>query len=424
MQKSIKRKERFSRAIARSTRAVLEKLYNIPDKPESIKYFYDILKDTFVENRPAISAERYSGIKKIGIYCMMVPEELIYAAGAIPVRLCGGSFEASCAGDELLPRDTCPVVKASVGFTAFELNSLYDLCDLIIVPATCDAKRKMAEELAQYKEVVLLEVPHVKDSEKAKKEWLEHIYALKKYLEKYTGQKITRARLHSAAIMLDRARYQTRRLYELRKSSRPLICGRLALPVMNAYGIDMADNWTKAMEKLNNELEKKKQGSLDICENKIPRIFIAGCPSIFPNWKIPFIIEESGGIVVSEESCTGERFLYDPVAVTEKSLSHLMNSLAAKYIMPCICPSFSPNKDRLFRLQQIVEGFNVTGIIYYVLKGCLLYDFELKRVEDTLRDMDIPVLRVETDYNPEDVEQLRTRIEAFMEMLVSKKRNV
>jgi len=66
----------------------------------------------------------------------------------------------------------------------------------------------------------------------------------------------------------------------------------------------------------------------------------------------------------------------------------------------------------------------VNGIIYYVLKGCLLYDFELKRVEDTLRDMDIPVLRVETDYNPEDVEQLRTRIEAFMEMLESKKRNV
>ncbi len=182
----------------------------------------------------------------------------------------------------------------------------------------------------------------------------------------------------------------------------------------------MADNWTKAMEKLNNELEKKQQSSRNICKNKAPRIFIAGCPSIFPNWKIPFIIEESGGIVVSEESCTGERLLYDPVAVTEKSLSHLMTSIAAKYIMPCICPSFSPNADRLFRLQQIVEDFNVNGIIYYVLKGCLLYDFELKRVEDTLRDMDIPVLRVETDYNPEDVEQLRTRIEAFMEMLESK----
>jgi len=353
MQKSIKRKERFSRAIARSTRAVLEKLYAIPDKPESMQYFYNILKDTFVENRPAISAEQYSKMKKIGICCMMVPEELIYAAGAIPVRLCGGSFEASCAGDELLPRDTCPVVKASMGFTAFELNSLYDLCDLIIVPATCDAKRKMAEELAQYKEVVLLEVPHAKDSEKAKQEWLEHIYALKKYLEKYTGQKITRARLHSAAIMLDRARYQTRRLYELRKSSQLMICGRLALPVMNAYGIDMADNWIKAMEKLNNELEKKQQSSLDVCKKEIPRIFIAGCPSIFPNWKIPFIIEESGGIVVSEESCTGERFLYDPVAISEKSLSHLMTSIAAKYIMPCICPSFSPMQTGCFAFNRL-----------------------------------------------------------------------
>ena len=80
-----------------------------------------------------------------------------------------------------------------------------------------------------------------------------------KCIEKYTGKKITAAMLHSAAIMLDRARHQTRGLYELRELSRPLICGRLDLPILNACGIDMAVNWTGAMEKLNNELEKKTE---------------------------------------------------------------------------------------------------------------------------------------------------------------------
>jgi benzoyl-CoA reductase/2-hydroxyglutaryl-CoA dehydratase subunit BcrC/BadD/HgdB len=70
----------------------------------------------------------------------------------------------------------------------------------------------------------------------------------------------------------------------------------------------------------------------------------------------------------------------------------------------------------------MVEDFNIDGIIYYVLKGCIIYDFELIRVEKIMKEKNIPVLRIETDYNPEDIEQLRTRIEAFVEMLGTKKK--
>jgi benzoyl-CoA reductase/2-hydroxyglutaryl-CoA dehydratase subunit BcrC/BadD/HgdB len=69
------------------------------------------------------------------------------------------------------------------------------------------------------------------------------------------------------------------------------------------------------------------------------------------------------------------------------------------------------------------EEFKIDGIIYHVLKGCVSYDFELSRVEKTMKERDIPVLRIETDYNPEDIEQLRTRIEAFVEVLGSRNQN-
>ena len=87
--------------------------------------------------------------------------------------------------------------------------------------------------------------------------------------------------------------------------------------------------------------------------------------------------------------------------------------------MPCICPSFIPNEDRFYRLLQMVDDFNISGIIYHVLKGCVIYDFELIRVEKMMKEKNIPVLRIETDYSPEDIEQLRTRIEAFVEMFRS-----
>jgi benzoyl-CoA reductase/2-hydroxyglutaryl-CoA dehydratase subunit BcrC/BadD/HgdB len=117
----------------------------------------------------------------------------------------------------------------------------------------------------------------------------------------------------------------------------------------------------------------------------------------------------------------GDRYLYDPVGLTEKSMTDMMVSIAARYIMPCVCPSFAPNEDRLFRLLQMAEEFAIDGIIYHVLKGCVIYDFELIRVEKIMKDKNIPVLRIETDYSPEDIEQLRTRIEAFVEMLGTRK---
>jgi benzoyl-CoA reductase/2-hydroxyglutaryl-CoA dehydratase subunit BcrC/BadD/HgdB len=186
---------------------------------------------------------------------------------------------------------------------------------------------------------------------------------------------------------------------------------------INAYSYNTAFEWTKAMAGLNDELEERCHKGQFVCSEHAPRILLAGCPAIFPNWKIPSLIEEMGAVIVTDESCMGNRYLYDPVGLTEKSVTDMMVSIAARYLMPCVCPSFAPNEDRLYRLLQMAEEFSIDGIIYHVLKGCVIYDFELIRVEKIMKDRNIPVLRIETDYTPEDIEQLRTRIEAFVEML-------
>jgi len=108
--------------------------------------------------------------------------------------------------------------------------------------------------------------------------------------------------------------------------------------------------------------------------------------------------------------------------VSEKNLNNQVTAIASRYLAPCVCPSFSPNGDRLEKINQTVSEFDVDGVLYHVLKGCVIYDFEVHRVENILKQDKIPLLRIETDYNPEDIEQIRTRIEAFIEILKSKKK--
>jgi len=429
-----RRKARFARGLTRSAETALAGLEESPDLPQGMRYFIDIMRDVFVKDQEghpfnSFCRQGANNRKVIGTYCLMVPEELIYAAGAIPVRLCGGSYEASCIGDELVPRDTCPVVKASLGFSSLNLIELYRKCDAVIIPTTCDAKRKMGEELSRFTEVWMLEVPHVKESEGSRKQWLEQLYALKKNIEKLTGKrfrsgKIRRKALDTAIKMVGRAQYEARRLYEIRKSSLPVILGSEAMLAINAYSYNTASEWTGKMAKLNDELEERRVKGRYACSEHEPRILLAGSPPIFPNWKIPSIVEEMGAVIAADESCMGSRYLYDPVGITEKSLTDMMVGIAARYIMPCVCPSFAPNEDRLYRLLQMVDEFNIHGIVYHVLKGCVIYDFELIRVEKIMKEKNIPMLRVETDYSPEDIEQIRTRIEAFIEMLGSKKKKM
>jgi benzoyl-CoA reductase/2-hydroxyglutaryl-CoA dehydratase subunit BcrC/BadD/HgdB len=129
-----------------------------------------------------------------------------------------------------------------------------------------------------------------------------------------------------------------------------------------------------------------------------------------------------GGSVAVDESCVGDRYLYDPTSLVDYSKEGMFTALASRYVMPCICPTFSPNGDRVTRLRRMASEFGITGVVYYVLKGCILYDFELGSVEQAMKEIDIPLIRIESDYNPEDVEQVRTRIEAFVEMLHQKGR--
>lgn len=408
-----RRRERFQSKSAFIAAKYLRRMDELSGRPDSLTPFMDMLKKVHIEFETIASDSK----KTIGTYCMMVPQELIYAAGAKSVKLCSGSFTGFSIGEDITPRDACPLVKAVAGMQEIGNLPPYSDCDMVIVPITCDCKKKLASMLSETIPVHAMQIPSIRQSDELLELYLEELYEIIPLLEELTGNKITFDSLMDGVQAIGNAQLEMTRFIKLKRENSMLMRGTHTMAVMNAFSFMDIDLWTKNMKKLNDELEERQKNEYVITRKKLPRIMITGSPVVFPNIKLPLLIEEMGGALIADETCMGERFLYDPLAVCDETFDGYMRAMATRSIRPCTCPSFSDSSTRLYRLKQMVKDYKVEGVVYHVLRGCLVYDFEYQLIEEEMGKLGIPVIRVETDYNEEDIEQLRIRIEAFIELI-------
>jgi benzoyl-CoA reductase/2-hydroxyglutaryl-CoA dehydratase subunit BcrC/BadD/HgdB len=389
------------------------------DNPESMQYFYDLFRRVYCHGEEV----KHEGLL-VGTTCIQAPEELIYAFGATPMRLCNGSYHYDQKGADFMPAKSCSLVKATLGMLNSD-NVIPNVGkpDLIVNPTTCDQKKKssvMMEGMGY--PVYDLEFPNVKESEASRVYWQRSVRQFAVRLRELTGRKLTRKNLQAAMHKTGRAQAAFRKLHSFRVKSPSLILGKDAFLVTNAYFFDDIDRWTKAVEKLNEELEQRDQSGFKAVQSKAPRVLFTGSPPIFPNLKLPLLIEEAGGVVVADETCSANRMLYDMTAVDEWMVNDMVDSLADKYLKPCTCPIFTRNDDRRRRLLDLVSSFNADGVVYQSFAGCQVYEMEYRSVAEEFNKAGIPLLFVETDYSVDDKGQLSTRIEAFLESLKNRKK--
>lgn len=413
-----RQQQRFLNKSRQIASKYLQKLEALPGAPAEMQYFTGLLREVFVENRPIRYREEEIFI---GTFCVMMPQELIYAAGARPLKLCSGNYVGFQLGDDVAPRDACPLVKSVIGNTLSGTNGIYNVCDMYVVPITCDCKKKMAGQLNQYKPTIPLYVPLNKTDDEGLETYVQELKRATAEISKRTGIEVTLPRLNRQIVEMASAQREVRRFVELKGNSDLLIRGSHAMAVLNTMAYDDISHWASHLKKLNDELECRKRKKDYLTKKKLPRILITGSPVTFPNLKIPLLIEEQGGVVAADETCLGDRGLTDPVSVAENSLAGYYKALANRYVAPCSCPIFSQNTQRIHRIEQMIKDNRIDGIIYHVLRGCLVYDYEYTLLEKTFGAKGIPIIRVESDYNEEDLEQLRIRIEAFIEMIKFKK---
>jgi benzoyl-CoA reductase/2-hydroxyglutaryl-CoA dehydratase subunit BcrC/BadD/HgdB len=179
---------------------------------------------------------------------------------------------------------------------------------------------------------------------------------------------------------------------------------------------DDPGRFTAKINELCDELAEKVKAGQGVAPAGTPRLMLSGCPMAVPNWKVPYLIESSGAVVVGEESCIGTRNIRDLVDEGGETLDELLNALVDRYSrIDCAC--FTPNLERLEHIVEMARDLKVDGVMHYGLSFCQPYAIESFKVGKTLEAAKIPMLAIETDYSMEDVEQLKTRVEAFLEMV-------
>ena len=388
------------------------------NRPEAMDYYNFVIAEIHGVRPQELIKAQEEGKKVFGTFCVYVPDELIFAANAIATGLCGGSQFWVLGGEKVLPTNTCPLIKASVGARLDRTCPFFRIADMYIGETTCDGKKKAWEILGEDVPVHVMDLPQMK-REKDIKAWAEEIKELKKVIEEFTGNKVTEESLSESIKLINNKRKALSRLYECRKADKVPISGRDALVISQIAFYDDPARFTQMTNKLCDELEQRIKDCISVVKEGTKRILLTGNPLAVPNWKLHNIIETSGAVVVCEEMCTGTRYFENLVDETKTTVEEQIDALANRY-MGINCACFTPNTGRIDDIIRLAKEYKVDGVIDVNLKFCSLYDVEGYTVERALKEACIPVMGIETDYTDNDAEQLRTRIGAFIEMIGTK----
>jgi len=374
--------------------------------------------DSVIPNASAaIKSVREQGKKFVGFYCVFAPQELIVAADAVPVTLCSTKEEPIAEGEKYLPRNLCPLIKSSYGFAISEKCAFFNNSEFIIGETTCDGKKKMFELMADFKPTVVLELPQSAKGEAQKQYWRSEVARCKEEIEKRLNVAITNEKMKAAIRDLNEQRALMRELAHLNTAIPAPLAATDMLKVMWARNFTFdRPAFNKELKDLIAELRAMVAKGKGAAPKTAKRIIVTGVPTGVGSEKVIRILEESGAAVVYIENCAGMKQYLEDVATETLPL----DAIADKYLAtPCSC--MSPNTGRLELLEKLVHVYHADGVVDITWTGCHTYNVESRVLGDYLaRHGNVPFLQVETDYSQGDVGQIRTRIEAFLEM-VSKK---
>src|SRR4030043_2278768 len=354
------------------------------NRPEGMKYFDFVISEVHGLRIEEILEAKKGGRKVIGTFCVYVPEELILAVDGVCIGLCAGAEVGSDEAEKYIPRNTCALIKAFMGFKLAGLCPYVQTTNLIVGETTCDGKKKAYEIFDEItKKVFVMEVPNMK-SEESRRLWLSEVRRFKDKIETISGRKITLEGLKKASSIVNERRKALQRLSRLRAADPPPISGLDALLINQISFYDDPVRFTEMTNKLNEELQERVKQGIGVTRKGSPRILISGSPMAIPNWKVHAIVEGSGGIVVGEESCVGERNHRELLDENFSSIEEALEKIASRYIsIDCAC--FTPNNERIENIKTLVDRLHADGVIHYSLQFCTPYMVEAHKVEKSMR---------------------------------------
>jgi benzoyl-CoA reductase/2-hydroxyglutaryl-CoA dehydratase subunit BcrC/BadD/HgdB len=349
----------------------------------------------------------------VGLYCLYAPVELVVAADAIPLPLCGTRNDPIADAEKILPRNLCPLIKSSFGFAVTDTCPFFHFSDFLIAETTCDGKKKMFELLKDYRPLHVMQLPQNQDPESSLPFWMDQVRLLKERLESELGVALTDEKLSRAIRLMNRERLALKELMDLPKHKPSPVSGMEMLTIKFRLGFfsEKETVWSLIREATEEIRGRILRGESPFAE-KTPRILLTGTPVGLGCDKVLQLIEECGANVVVMENCSGYKKFF---SVSEDG--DPLQAIAEQYLkIPCSC--MSPNPGRIDLLSQLIEEFRVDGVVDLTWQACHTYNVESHVVRQLVEDRcGLPFLQIETDYSESDTERLRVRIEAFLELM-------
>ncbi len=364
--------------------------------------------------RPLELAElRRQGAKIIGyVLNGYLPEELLYASGAIPVGLMrGGDHEPVIRSEACLLRFVDTFCRSHIGYRLLGEELLYQLPDLLVVANTDRNMFAIGEMWQHYTDVPVLkmDVPRYNRADHAFEYYVSGLRNIKKSLEEFTGHEITDETLKHEIEVSNEIRSLLQQISYTRKKIIPPITGKDFTRLNHATFYSDREVLVDALQTIAAELKTRT-----VNKQKSPRILLTGSTLAEGDYKVLDLLEQSGAAVVIEEFAEGVRHYREKVELQPD----LIVALADRYLRRQPPPAFFKLvvKERFKYLLNLIKEFNVDGVVWYCLMYRDCYDKEGVLFQSALeKEVGIPFLKVHSDYDVAETGPMRTRIEAFIE---------
>lgn len=375
--------------------------------PRTFEEFNEQRKAAFIR----VKDYKQAGNRLIGFLCSYTPLEIIDAAGAASVALCGTSDEVIPEAEKVLPANLCPLIKSTYGFAYSQKCPFTYFSDMIIGETTCDGKKKMYEMLAEFKPVYVIELPN-RQSEEGIAMYRREIIRFKEELERRFETTITEEAIRHEIHLNNEITKSLLRLQYLMANDPAPVSGLNIVNTAYGSGFNMdVESLPARINDLADQIEAEYAAGKN--EGKKPRILVTGSPSGGAALKVIRAIEDAGAVVVAFENCSGLKSML----LTDEENPDVYDALARRYLgIGCSC--MSPNPNRMAMLDKLIDEFHVDGVVDIILQACHTYNVETALVGKLVKEKKgIPYTVVETDYSQADVGQIQTRMAAFVEML-------
>jgi len=362
-----------------------------------------------LENQ-AIKDWKAQGKKVVGFFCTYVPEEILYAADILPYRVAAPGCTQTTSADVYMTHVNCSFVRSCLEYA---LEGKYDFLDGLVFTNSCDDIRRMSDILRTIDPkrlplIGFLDVPKKVD-EYSIAWYRDEMSAFRGNVEKAFGVKVTDAKLKKAIEVYNETRDLLKQLYELRRADNPPITGTETMKVLLAATTTPREEFNRLMKKLLKEIKGREGVS-----NYKARLMISGgggCddPAYFD------VMEELGGLVVTDTDCFGSRYFWKPVQIIEDDL---MLGLAKSYLDRPSCARMMDRIDeRIDFIKEMVRNFKVDGVIFQTLINCQVWGGQLLAIREEMKKAGIPFMELDREYALSGTGQLKTRVQAFLERI-------